>query len=114
MKKEPAKVIVPHRDLEPNYYCVKTTYENNGKIKCEIMTEENSERLAAFESPGKPLDEVYETATATIYYTYHDSYEDAARQVEATESQVRQHEYAISIHSYKQLLSPSTGGFLFV
>lgn len=109
MKKEPAKVTVPHRDLEPNYYCVKTTYHHNGKIESEILTEENSEMLIAFESPGKPLDGVFETATATIYYTYHDSYEEAARQIEATGVYNKQLEQVTSMISFTQLLSPPTG-----
>lgn len=101
MKKEPAKVIVPHRDLEPNYYCVKTTYHHDGKIESKILTEENTELLMAFESPGKPLDGVFETPTATIYYTYHDNYEDAARQVEATGVHNRQHEQTVSMISFR-------------
>ena len=99
MKREPAKVIVPHRDLEPNYYCVKTTYHHSGKIESEILADEETALLIAFESPGKPLDAVFENATATIYYTYHDNYEDAARQVEATGICGKQLEQAISMAS---------------
>ena len=81
LKKEPAKLNIPHRDKKPDFYCVKTTYHNNGKIESEIMAEEKSNVPIAIELDAKPLDGVFETATATIYYTYHEGYEEAAQQV---------------------------------
>lgn len=65
----------------PMWYCVKTTYHNNGKIESELIRDEKTK--LSITSPGfeKPLDGTYETITATVYYTYHRSYEEAERQI---------------------------------
>lgn len=88
MKKEPAKVNVTHRDNKPNFYCVKTTYHNNGKIESEIMVDEKTKSPIAIEIDEKPLDGVFETATEIIYYTYHEGYEEAAQQVSVMMTQI--------------------------
>lgn len=88
MKKNPAHVTVPHRDNKPNWYCVATKFGTDGKIESEIVADETTKLPIAIEIPDKPLDVVYETATATIYYTYHDSYEEAHRQMEQSTSMV--------------------------
>lgn len=90
MKKENPKITIPHRDKKPDFYCVKTTYHNNGKIESEVMADEESGLLIAIEDPDKPLDEVFEAATATIYYTYHEGYAEAARQVATMTGQIEQ------------------------
>ena len=88
MKKDPARVTVPHRDNKPNWYCVATKFGTDGKIESEIVVDETTKLPIAIEIPDKPLDAVYETASATIYYTYHDSYEEAHRQMEQSMSLV--------------------------
>lgn len=81
-KREPAKLVIPHRDNKPNYYCVKTTVHlESGKIESEIVKDEKTGCPIAIECEDKPLDGVFETYTETVYYTYHDNYKDAARQV---------------------------------
>ena len=81
MKKDPPKLNITHRDKKPNFYCVKTTYYNNGKIESEIMADEKTKLPIAIEIDEKPLDGVFETAIATIYYTYHEGYDEATQQV---------------------------------
>lgn len=88
MKKDPARVTIPHRDNQPSWYCVATKFGADGKIESEIVTDETTRLPIAIEIPDKPLDTVFETATATIYYTYHDSYEEARRQMEQSMSMV--------------------------
>ncbi|MBR1760905.1 MAG: hypothetical protein IJ741_06975 [Schwartzia sp.] len=102
-KKEPAKVTVPHRDKQLDWYCVKTTYHHDGKIESEIMVDENTNLPIAIECPDKPLDGYCEMANATIYYSYHYGYKAAARQVAAVEvhSQIQQ---TISMVSYTSFL----------
>lgn len=90
LKKEPAKSIIPHRDKKPDFYCVKTTYHNNGKIESEIIADEKTNIPIAMELDAKPLDGVFETATATIYYTYHEGYDEAAQQVATMTRQNKQ------------------------
>ena len=99
-KREPAKVVISHRDNKTDFYCVKTTYHNNGKIESEIMVDEKTKLPLAIEIPDKPLDGVFETETATIYYTYHEGYAEAARQVAATGVHNRQMEQTISVDSF--------------
>ena len=96
-KKEPAKLNIPHRDKKPDFYCVKTTYHNNGKIESEIMADEKTKVPIAIEIDSKPLDGVFETATATIYYTYHEGYAEAAHQVATMTGQIKQ---SIQIDSF--------------
>lgn len=67
----------------PQWYCVKTTYHNNGKIESEVVRDGKTNVPIAIQDVQKPSDEVYETLTATIYYTYHRGYKEAAKQVEA-------------------------------
>lgn len=66
----------------PQWYCVKTTYHNTGEIESEIMCEEKTNIPIAIQSDKKPNDGVFETMSATIYYTYHRGYKEAAKQVE--------------------------------
>ena len=101
LKKEPAKLNIPHRDKKPDFYCVKTTYHNNGKIESEIMAEEKSNVPIAIELDAKPLDGVFETATATIYYTYHEGYEEAAQQVAVM---MRQNEQTMQMVCFANIL----------
>lgn len=89
-RKEPAKITIPHRDNKPDFYCVKTTYHNDGKIESEIMADPETGVPIAIEIPDKPLDGTFETAAATIYYTYHEGYAEAARQVAAMTGQIEQ------------------------
>ncbi len=65
----------------PLWYCVKTVYHSNGKIECEIMTNEKTKLAIAIQSFDKPMDGVYETTEATIYYTYHQGYKKAEEQL---------------------------------
>lgn len=90
MKKEPVKIMAPHRDNKPNFYCVKTTYHNTGKIESAIVTDEETQLPIAIEISAKPLDGVFETATATVYYTYHEGYKEAVRQVAMMNRQTQQ------------------------
>lgn len=79
--KEPAKLIVPHRDQKPSCYCVKTKYHDSGKVECDFVRDEKTKLPIAFEIDDKPLDGVFEEVGATTYYSYHMGYEDAARQI---------------------------------
>ena len=45
------------------------------------MADEKTKLPIAIEIDEKPLDGVFEMATATIYYTYHEGYEEATQQV---------------------------------
>lgn len=65
----------------PHWYCVKTVYHNNGKIESEIVVDEKTGNPIVLQMVDKPQDGVYATATATTYYTYHQGYEEAARQL---------------------------------
>lgn len=64
----------------PVWYCCKTTYHNNGKIEAEIMRDEDTKQLIAISDEKKPLDGVFETATATIYFIYGE-YEECVKHV---------------------------------
>lgn len=96
-QKETAKLNIPHRDKKPDFYCVKTTYHNNGKIESGIMANEKTKVPIAIEIDSKTLDGVFETATATIYYTYHEGYAEAAHQVAMMTGQI---EPSIQIDSF--------------
>ena len=65
----------------PQWYCVKTTMHNNGKIESEIMADEKTKLPITVISDEKPMDGVFETVKATTYYAYYSSYKDAAQQV---------------------------------
>ena len=67
----------------PLWYCVKTKLYDNGKMESEIVRDEKTKQLIAIQDTEKPLDGVYETASGTIYYTYHRGYAEAAKQVAA-------------------------------
>lgn len=68
----------------PLWYCVKTLFNmNTGKMESEIVRDEKTKQLIAIQDTEKPLDGVYETASGTIYYTYHRGYAEAAKQVAA-------------------------------
>lgn len=68
----------------PHWYCVKTVFHNNGEMESEIIADEKTGIPIVLQQLEKPLDDVFETANATIYYTYHRGYEKAKCQMEAT------------------------------
>ena len=68
----------------PQWYCVKTTFHNNGNIESELVVDEKTKIPLIVQDTQKPDAGVFETATATIYYTYHAGYEAAARQMAAS------------------------------
>ncbi len=61
----------------PIWYCVKTTYHNNGKVESDFVKDEKTKVALTVQGIEKPLDGTYQTANATIYYTYHRTYEEA-------------------------------------
>lgn len=65
----------------PIWYCVKTTYLEDGTLKSEIAKNEDTGAAIVIQSEEKPLDGVFQTANATVYYTYHQGYEAAAQQL---------------------------------
>lgn len=68
----------------PLWYCVKTFFNlSSGKMESEIIKDEQTKLPIAIQSEKKPLDGVFETAAGTIYYTYHEEYAEAAKQVAA-------------------------------
>ena len=70
----------------PQWYCVKTTYHNNGKIEAEIVADEKSKIPLVLQQMDKPMDGVFETASSVAYYTYHRGYEEAAKVVAAVKN----------------------------
>ena len=85
MKKEVARVIVPHKN-NPGWYCVKTTFHLTGKVDSDLVRDEETGVPITLELPDKPLDDVYETANAITYYTYHERYEEAFAQIQQSMS----------------------------
>lgn len=81
----PTEEKVEYRDKRvlPHWYCVKTTMNFDGEIESEIVTDEKTKLPLMIQAEEKPQDGVFETAIATTYYTYHDGYRAAARQLEA-------------------------------
>lgn len=67
----------------PQWWCVKTTYHNTGKIESELVVDEKTGAAIVIQSAEKPLDGVFETTSGTVYYTYHQGYAEAARQMAA-------------------------------
>lgn len=67
----------------PQWYCVKTTFHNDGKMESEIVADEKTNIAIVIQQVEKPMDGVFETADGTIYYTYHRGYEEARRQMAA-------------------------------
>ena len=67
----------------PQWYCVKTVLHNDGTIESEIAADEKTKLAIAIQSLEKPLDGVFETTEATTYYTYHQGYKEALRQMNA-------------------------------
>ncbi len=67
----------------PRWYCVKTILHNDGRIEAEFVKDEKTGIVILMRSPDKPLDGVFETTESTTYYSYHDSYEEAAQQIAA-------------------------------
>lgn len=65
----------------PQWYCVKTTLHTNGKVESEIVTDEKTKIPLVIQDVQKPSDGTWETRDATIYYTYHRGYKEAAEQV---------------------------------
>lgn len=74
-----------YRDLTqyPKWYCVRTTYKQDGTIDCEIIRDEKG-NTQVITNTQKPHDAIYETPNEVIYYTYHLGYKEANEQVEAT------------------------------
>jgi hypothetical protein len=67
----------------PQWYCVKTVLHSDGRIESEIMVDEKTKLAIVIQDLDKPMDGVYETYEATTYYTYHQGYVEAARQLAA-------------------------------
>lgn len=67
----------------PQWYCVKTTLHQDGTVESKIVADEKTNISIALQCDEKPLDEVFETMTEAIYYTYHAGYEAAVRQMAA-------------------------------
>lgn len=67
----------------PLWYCVKTLFRADGKMESEIVSDEKTKIPIAIKSLEKPQDGVFEDASGTTYYTYHQGYEAAAKQVAA-------------------------------
>lgn len=65
----------------PQWYCVKTTYSHDGAIRSEMVLDEKTQLPFVIQDAEKPADGVYETMTATEYYTYHMGYDEALRQI---------------------------------
>ena len=55
----------------------------DGKMESEIVSDEKTKIPIAIQSLEKPQDGVFEDASGTTYYTYHQGYEAAAKQVAA-------------------------------
>lgn len=67
----------------PLWYCVKTVFKNDGTLTSEFYADEKTKLPVMVQSREKPMDGVFEDATGTTYYTYHQGYEAAARQIAA-------------------------------
>jgi len=68
----------------PLWYLVKTVIQSTGKIVSEIINDDATGLPIVLKDAHKPQDEVYERIDGTtIYFTYHEGYEEAARQVAA-------------------------------
>lgn len=66
----------------PQWYCVKTIFHiSTGKMESEIMTDEKTKIAIVIQQPDKPLDGAFEKNGYTTYYTYHDGYKEASRQL---------------------------------
>lgn len=76
---------IEHRELTkyPKWYCVKTTYKQDGTVDCEIIRDEKGNTQIIINTQ-KPHDSIYETSNTVIYYTYHLGYKEANEQVNAT------------------------------
>lgn len=72
-----------------HWYCVKTTLHNDGRIESEVVTDEKTQKPIVIKDTDKPLDGVFETTTATIYYSYHAGYKEAMRQVNIAKAAMR-------------------------
>ena len=77
------KVVYRDTRVVPHWYCVKTTMHCTGKIESEIVKDEKTKLPIVLQTDEKPQDGVFETPSATTYYSYFDGYKAAARQVEA-------------------------------
>ena len=91
MNKQCVEVEVEYLEWRkaPKWYCVKTTFHNNGKIESEIVRDEKTKLPIAIQDFEKPQDGVFETAEATVYYTYHQGYKEAERQMNAAKAAMR-------------------------
>lgn len=67
----------------PLWYCVKTLLGIDGTMKSEIVSDEKTKIPITIQSVEKPQDGVFEDASGTTYYTYHQGYKAAAKQVAA-------------------------------
>lgn len=88
MKNQCIEAEMEYREWRESHlwYCVKTTLHNDGRIESEIVTDEKTKKPIAIKDTDKPLDGVFETATATTYYSYHAGYKEATRQVNAAKA----------------------------
>lgn len=84
MQSQCVQVEMEYREwkIAPLWYLVKTTLHRNGKVEAEIVKDESGKVPVVIQDADKPADGVWETPTSTIYYTYHQGYKEAARQVE--------------------------------
>lgn len=88
MKNQCLEVEMEYREWRetPLWYCVKTTLHNDGRVESEIVTNEKTKLPMVIQDTEKPQDGVFETATETVYYSYHAGYKEAERQVRAAKA----------------------------
>lgn len=80
------KVEQEYRDWrqDPIWYCVKTLYNNlTAAMKSELVRDEQTKLPITIHDTQKPADGVFQSGNTTVYYTYHSTYEEAARQIAA-------------------------------
>ncbi len=68
----------------PLWYCVKTILNDlTGSMKSEFVRDEKTKLPLTIRDTEKPGDGVFQSGNTTTYYTYHSSYEEAAKQIAA-------------------------------
>ena len=69
------------------WWLVKTTMTPEGELNAEIFKDQFTNQIIVIQSDQKPLDASFgERSGNTIYYTYHETYDEAAQQIEMTGS----------------------------
>jgi hypothetical protein len=65
------------------WWLVKTTMTADGRLDAELFRDLLTKQAVMVRSDRKPLDESYEDrAGNAVYYTYHESYDEAATMIE--------------------------------